>query len=307
VLYRRYKQRKLATLRCRQQWLFMSQGYREECCWWECVVILRKFCLSWAGAGMGSAAQGHQAFVALLVLVICLAAQLAAKPYVSHNQGRLETASLLASGGSLYLGLLWVLGGVSAAGQVAAAVAVVALNVAFVCVMVWDISLRVRGVVKVRQESRRQRAASARSIAAGGGSNDGGGGADNGGGGDDKAAGDGGDSPMSLASNPMFSKGKRGSAPRLGSLATSVPRPSPAPAVVEMAAVGVRGSRGGRGGRGGRGRRHVARASFSPTKRVVRKVVAEAEEGDPQKSCRSDETDDAKHEPHAAPAPGERV
>lgn len=79
-------------------------------CWWESVILFRKFALACAGAVLGSGTGGgaFKCYAALFVLAASLAAHLAAQPHIRVAQRRLETASLLASSVSLYLGLLFV-------------------------------------------------------------------------------------------------------------------------------------------------------------------------------------------------------
>lgn len=133
----------LDDLATRKQWLFMTQGYRDEYCWWEAVVMARKGALAAAAAALGGSGRGHQAYTAALVLAVCVCAQLAARPYVSERQGRLETASLLVSVGSLYLGLLYVLGGLGSAGSAAVLAVLVLANAAFVVAVVLEVMRRV--------------------------------------------------------------------------------------------------------------------------------------------------------------------
>ena len=121
----------LHSIHTRRQWLFLYEEFRDEACWWEAVVILRKFALAAAGASLSGSGHGHQAYVAVLVLVVCLAAQLVVRPHKIASQGRLETFSLMSSAASLYIGILFLLGGLGSVGEAVAVVGLVCINIGF--------------------------------------------------------------------------------------------------------------------------------------------------------------------------------
>ena len=148
-LRRVYKSGLATHHKVRKHWLFIMYGYRPEWCFWETVVTLRKFALAAATATLGGGGDGHQAFVAILVLAVCLAAQLWAQPYADPQQGALDTASLVVCSLSLYLGLLFVLSGdtMSEAGRWVCSILLVAINAGFVLFMVvamWQRRARAR-------------------------------------------------------------------------------------------------------------------------------------------------------------------
>ena len=95
-----------------------------------------------AGTLAGSQ-HGHQAFVAIFIVVGCLMAQLTARPYTDATEGHLETASLVASSTSLFLGLLFILGGLSRTGELAAVATLAVLNVGYIC---WVVAVLVARV-----------------------------------------------------------------------------------------------------------------------------------------------------------------
>lgn len=98
--------------------------------------MLRKLLLVAASATLAGSGRCHEAFVAVVVLVACLAAQLYVKPYTYAADGRLETVSLVASASSLYLGLLFTLGNLEPAGEYVTVASLVAVNGLFAAVVV---------------------------------------------------------------------------------------------------------------------------------------------------------------------------
>ena len=150
-----------------RQFLFLYQGYRAETCWWESVVIARKLGLAVAGSMLGESANGHQAYVALLVVFVSLGAHLVFNPYDSASQGRLETVSLTASGLALYLGLLYTLGGLGQTGAAVAGGTLICVHAAFLTLMVVSVVQRVWRLARrsIKQKRLGSSRASARHLA----------------------------------------------------------------------------------------------------------------------------------------------
>jgi len=123
--------------------VILCSGYRDEWCFWESVVICRKFLIAAVAGTLAGSQHGHQAFVAIFIVVGCLMAQLTARPYTDATEGHLETASLVASSTSLFLGLLFILGGLSRTGELAAVATLAVLNVGYIC---WVVAVLVARV-----------------------------------------------------------------------------------------------------------------------------------------------------------------
>ena len=89
------------------RYAMLLSGYRHEYWWWELVTASRKVTL--IGIGIFGANYGTevQFFLAVMVIVFCLAAQAYAGPYSNQNLNHLENYALLILFLSLYLGLLF--------------------------------------------------------------------------------------------------------------------------------------------------------------------------------------------------------
>ena len=120
-----------------------------------------------AGSMLGESANGHQAYVALLVVFVSLGAHLVFNPYDSASQGRLETVSLTASGLALYLGLLYTLGGLGQTGAAVAGGTLICVHAAFLTLMVVSVVQRVWRLARrsIKQKRLGSSRASARHLA----------------------------------------------------------------------------------------------------------------------------------------------
>ena len=147
VLRRQHKRGQLHSEDTRRVMLFLFGGYKEEWCFWESVVCMRKLALAIAGSAV-SQGSGQQAYVALLVLTASLVCQMGAQPYASSHQGRLETASLMTSVSTLFMGMLFLLGNFGTFGETVALCALVAVNAAFAVWLV--VQLLTRGCSRLR-------------------------------------------------------------------------------------------------------------------------------------------------------------
>ena len=91
-----YKNRKrLGDSRVATMFGFLLDGYREECWWWEFIVLLRKIPIA-AIAYMGGASAFAQSAFASTILSISLAAHCFAWPYEEKTLNTLEALGLLA-------------------------------------------------------------------------------------------------------------------------------------------------------------------------------------------------------------------
>ena len=154
LLHRRRVGGRLHDQSTRQQLLFLFQGYKDDCCWWESVVIGRKFMLAAAGVALAGTGRGHQAYVALLVAGVSLLAQLAMRPQASRSTANLEALSLAVSVASLYIGFLFTLGGVGESVEVACVLLLVVINFAFVLWMVRAVAVRSHSTLALRRRSK---------------------------------------------------------------------------------------------------------------------------------------------------------
>ena len=136
-----WKHRQAGTLSddlTRKSMLFLYKEYRPEVVYWESVIMLRKAALAVTTTAVG-AAQGHQAYVAMLVVLVCLVAQQTVRPFANESKGTLETLSLTVSAASLYLGILFTLGGLGDTGELVAVAALAIINFSFVALLVFTL------------------------------------------------------------------------------------------------------------------------------------------------------------------------
>lgn len=150
LLYRHHKHGTLHAPLTRQRFLFLTQGYRDEFCWWEGVAIARKLAMAVAGAALDGAGAGHQAFAATFVLVVCLIAHMVAQPYANAAEGRLETLSLATSAFTLYIGILLAVGNVSETSQYVLLAVMLTANACFLLWAGWELMKRLRRTVRTR-------------------------------------------------------------------------------------------------------------------------------------------------------------
>ena len=81
------------TERRRRLWAFLCHGFRREMLFWEMVVVLRKIGVV-ALQVFGSESALLQTYGAIWLVSAALAAQVAADPFLSKMQTRLEISSL---------------------------------------------------------------------------------------------------------------------------------------------------------------------------------------------------------------------
>ena len=99
---------------------------------------------------------GYQVQAALLVIGMCLALHIAARPYEDKAQNNLETASLVVSCFTLWTGVVFVGGGLSDAAQWLLTSALFIANVGMVIALLYTLGVYLRRR-KQEQEARRAR------------------------------------------------------------------------------------------------------------------------------------------------------
>lgn len=135
----------------RKKYLIYYEGYRRETAWWEAVSMWRKLAVLIVASTLSGASHSHQVYAGVIVLAIALAVQLRYVPYANAFQDKIEIASLAVLCGSLYLGLLIALGGLSDSARVIVALVVIGINVSFVGVCVVVVARELRGMTKFRR------------------------------------------------------------------------------------------------------------------------------------------------------------
>ncbi|GMH40356.1 hypothetical protein BSKO_08260 [Bryopsis sp. KO-2023] len=108
---------------------FVYQAYKQETCYWEVVILLRKALIVGAVVYMRPLGGNMQAILALGVLNVALIFHMVYRPYKYSHLNHLESASLIISIGTVYSGLLFNEPRTTFGGRVTVSVVVMLANV----------------------------------------------------------------------------------------------------------------------------------------------------------------------------------